>query len=59
LGQESLSTLRGAVKDGCVDIPTKPGLGIELDDNKMADKINHDWRNDETYHPDDGAVVDW
>ena len=47
------------VSEGYVDIPTKPGLGIELDENLLADKINHDWRNPETYHPDDGAVVDW
>ncbi len=48
-----------AVKDGYVDIPTKPGLGIELDENLLADKIHHDWRNAETYDPDDGSVVDW
>ena len=47
------------VKDGYVDIPTGPGLGIELDENAMADKIGHDWRNPETYDPDDGSVVDW
>jgi galactonate dehydratase len=46
-------------KDGYVDVPMKPGLGIELDDNAMADKIDHDWRNSETYHPDDGSVSDW
>jgi len=46
-------------KDGYVDVPMKPGLGIELDDNAMADKIDHDWRNAETYHPDDGSVSDW
>jgi galactonate dehydratase len=47
------------VKDGWVDIPTGPGLGIELDENAMADKIGHDWRNPETYDPEDGSVVDW
>ncbi|MCS7315057.1 MAG: galactonate dehydratase [Bryobacterales bacterium] len=47
------------VKDGYVDIPTGPGLGIELDENAMADKIGHDWRNPETYDPEDGSVVDW
>src|SRR5690606_1590283 len=45
--------------DGFLPIPTKPGLGIELDDDALADKIGHDWRNPETYHPDDGSVVDW
>ncbi len=47
------------VKNGYVDVPTAPGLGIELDENAMADKIGHDWRNSETYDPDDGSVVDW
>ena len=47
------------LRDGFVDLPSGPGLGIELDEDALADKIDHDWRNPETYHPDDGAVVDW
>lgn len=47
------------VKDGYLDLPTAPGLGIELDENALADKIGHTWRNTESYDPDDGAVVDW
>jgi len=47
------------VKDGCVDLPTAPGLGIELDEEAMKDKIGHEWRNPENYHPDDGAAIDW
>ena len=47
------------VKEGYVDLPTGPGLGIELDENAMADKIGHDWRNQESYDADDGSVVDW
>jgi len=46
------------VREGYVDIPTGPGLGIELDEEALADKINHDWRNSETYDPDDGSVAD-
>jgi len=46
-------------KDGYIDLPTGPGLGIELDEEALADKIGHDWRDPESYHPDDGAVVDW
>jgi len=46
-------------KDGYVDLPTGPGLGIELDEDALEDKIEHDWRNPESYHPDDGSVVDW
>jgi galactonate dehydratase len=47
------------VKDGCVDLPTKPGLGIELDEDALADKIGHGWRNPESFHPDDGTAIDW
>lgn len=47
------------VRAGYVDIPTAPGLGVELDDNLIADKIGHDWRSPESYDADDGSVVDW
>lgn len=47
------------VREGYLDLPTAPGLGIELDENAMADKIGHDWRNPESYDADDGSVVDW
>lgn len=47
------------VIDGYVPLPTGPGLGIELDENQLADKIDHDWRNPETYDVNDGSVVDW
>lgn len=47
------------VKDGYLELPTAPGLGIELDEHAMADKIGHDWRNPESYDADDGSVVDW
>ena len=47
------------VRNGYLDLPTGPGLGIELDENALADKIDHDWRNPESYDADDGSVVDW
>ncbi|MBI3678902.1 MAG: galactonate dehydratase [Acidobacteria bacterium] len=47
------------VREGYLDLPAGPGLGIELDENAMADKIGHDWRNQESYDADDGSVVDW
>jgi galactonate dehydratase len=47
------------VENGFVALPQGPGLGIELDEDSLADKIEHDWRNPETYDPDDGSVVDW
>jgi galactonate dehydratase len=66
LVQEQVSLGDGYLKepfklqsDGTVMVPTGPGLGIELDENKLADKIGHDWKNPETYDPRDGSVVDW
>ncbi|MEN6532703.1 MAG: galactonate dehydratase [Bryobacteraceae bacterium] len=47
------------VRDGYLDLPTGPGLGIELDENAMADKIGHDWHNPEAFDADDGSVTDW
>jgi len=47
------------VVNGYVALPSGPGLGIELDEDALAGKIGHDWRNPETYDADDGSVVDW
>ena len=38
---------------------TGPGLGVELDDSKMADKLDHEWKNREEYDADDHSVMDW
>ncbi len=46
-------------KDGTVLIPDGPGLGIELDEDQIKDKIGHDWKNPESYNALDGSVVDW
>jgi galactonate dehydratase len=48
-----------AINKGYIDVPTGPGLGIELDENALAKQIGHNWRNRETYDDDDGSVVDW
>lgn len=47
------------VREGYLELPTGPGLGIELDEHAMADKIGHDWKNQEAYDAEDGSVVDW
>ena len=47
------------VREGYVDVPTGPGLGIELDDEALAGKLGHTWTNTESYDEDDGAVADW
>ncbi len=47
------------VRNGYLELPTGPGLGIELDENAMASKIGHDFKNPEAYDADDGSVMDW
>lgn len=65
LCQEQVSLGEGYLKEpfrvenGTIALPTGPGLGIELDDGALADKLDHDWRNRELYDPDDGSVLDW
>ena len=65
LCQEQLSLGEGYLKqpfrleDGYIPLPTAPGLGIELDEDALADKIGHDWKNPEMYDADDGSVLDW
>jgi galactonate dehydratase len=65
IAQEHVSLGEGYLKnpfvaqEGYVALPTAPGLGVELDEAALADKIGHDWRNPEPYHPDDGAAIDW
>jgi galactonate dehydratase len=65
LCQEQVSLGEGYIKkpftvrEGYLDLPTGPGLGIELDEEALASKINHDWKNPESYDADDGSVVDW
>jgi galactonate dehydratase len=65
IAQEHVSLGEGYLKqpfvarDGFVDLPTGPGLGIELDDLALEAQLGHDWRSPELFHPDDGAVVDW
>jgi galactonate dehydratase len=48
------------VKDGYIELPTGPGLGIELDEEQLAERITtEDWKNPQSYAEEDGAVVDW
>jgi len=66
LVQEQVSLGEGYLKkpfklqpDGTVMIPDGPGLGIELVEALMKDKIGHDWKNPESYNHLDGSVTDW
>ena len=47
------------MKNGFVDVPTRPGLGIELDDDAVKEKLGHKWRSTESYDEEDGSVMDW
>jgi galactonate dehydratase len=47
------------MKDGFVELPKRPGLGIELDEDAVQEKVGHKWRSTESYDADDGSVVDW
>ena len=47
------------VKDGYVDVSDKPGLGIELDEDLLKDRLyNGDWNTPSVYY-NDGSVADW
>jgi galactonate dehydratase len=47
------------IKGGYIDLPTKPGLGIELDDVALADKLDDgSWETPRLWHAD-GSVADW
>jgi galactonate dehydratase len=46
--------------NGFVDIPRKPGLGIEVDEDKVREmaKIGHDWKNP-VWRQQDGTIAEW
>ena len=47
------------IKNGYIDIPKKPGLGIELDEDAIKEKIyDGKWTTPRLYH-EDGSVADW
>ena len=47
------------IKDGYIDVPTKPGLGIELDEKALADKLyDGKWTTPRQYY-EDGSNADW
>lgn len=47
-------------EDGYVYLPTKPGLGIEINEEKVreAAKVGHDWKNP-LWRREDGTVAEW
>jgi galactonate dehydratase len=49
------------VKDGYISLPKKPGLGIELDEDALEDKIvdNLEWHNPHERREDGSVVLNW
>jgi galactonate dehydratase len=47
-------------RDGFVSLLTQPGLGIEIDEEKvrLAAKVGHRWRNP-VWRTEDGAIAEW
>ena len=48
-----------AVKNGYRPIPTGPGLGITIDENKLMDQVGEPREYLPQFDADDGSVVDW
>src|SRR5204862_8112023 len=58
LCQEQVSLGEGYIKqpfvvrEGYLELPRCPGLGLESDEHALADKISPDWKNQERYDAD-------
>ncbi|MBM3738012.1 MAG: galactonate dehydratase [Acidobacteria bacterium] len=48
-----------AVRNGHRPIPTEPGLGITIDENKLRAQVGEPRPYLTQYDPEDGSVVDW
>jgi len=46
------------VRDGYIDIPTAPGMGVTVDEEKLASMKWEDWVTPRLWH-EDGSVADW
>jgi galactonate dehydratase len=47
------------VQNGYIPLPTKPGLGIEVDEQAVSEKIyDGSWETPRLWH-EDGSVADW
>lgn len=48
------------LKDGYIELPTAPGLGIELDEAAVAAQVyDGAWATPHLYHDDDGSYSEW
>ncbi|MFI3207350.1 MAG: galactonate dehydratase [Clostridia bacterium] len=48
------------IKDGFIDIPTKPGLGFEIDEDLLQTLLyDGNWRNPNVVSADDKSLAEW
>jgi len=47
------------VKNGYRELPTEPGLGITIDEDKLRAEVGEPQEYRTRYDPDDGSVIDW
>jgi galactonate dehydratase len=47
------------VKNGYIELPTQPGLGIEIDETEASLRFEGNFELDIWFHDDDGSVADW
>jgi len=56
---ENLLKVPFKVENGYLPLPTGPGLGIEIDEDKLMARVGEPQGYPQTYDRDDGSVVDW
>lgn len=66
IAQEQITLGEGLIKqpfqlkNGYLDLPTGPGLGVELDEEKFASELYEgDWKLTHWFHKDDNSLADW
>lgn len=47
------------IRDGYIDVPTKPGLGVELNDDALEALRDDGWRKNQYVTYEDGSQADW
>ncbi len=47
------------VKDGYIDLPQKPGLGFEINEEALKEPFTENFDIPTWFHDDDGSVADW
>ncbi len=56
---ENLLKVPFQVENGYLPLPKGPGLGIEIDEDKLMAQVGEPQGYPQTYDRDDGSVVDW